>query len=48
LGRYPAKSLNLFDIIGKHGRLGPLMVTVEFREIIHLDIILDAISEAGF
>lgn len=43
-GTYATESLNLFNIVGEDRRLGSLVVTVELWEIVHLDIILDAIS----
>lgn len=43
-GTYATESFNLFNIVGEDSRLGSLVVTVELWEVVHLDIILDAIS----
>ena len=43
---YPAKSLNLRNVFLKNIRLCPVVISIEFGNIVHLDIVPDAVSKA--
>lgn len=43
---HPAKSLNLGNVFLKNIRLCPLVISIEFGNIVHLDIVPDAVSKA--
>lgn len=47
ISTYPAKLLDLCNVFGKDRRLLALVKTIKLGDIVHLHVILDAVSKSG-
>ena len=43
---FPAEGFDFFDVVLQDGRLSSLMVSVELREIVDLDVVFDGLSQS--
>lgn len=47
LNAYPRKTFDLLDVVLEYRWLLPVVKSIELRDVVHLDIVLDPIAKSG-